>query len=152
MRKAFEKISQLYSSSPLFQDLVETGTGGAMAAAGQALFTDMSPEEIALSTGLGFGAAMAARPIGARAGQYVGRKVDENMPEVSEVIGAVLNQFKETPNIGSFAKAKLDPYSHMGPGAQFFNLVGRGYSDNLAQAGVALASPMLFNQVSQETR
>ena len=57
MRKAQDKIMQMlaavgqkYRDSAAFQDALETLGGAAVAAGGQAIFTDMTPEEIALST------------------------------------------------------------------------------------------------------
>ena len=45
MRKAFERMVDFYKT-PIGQDLMETTAGAAVAATGQALFTDMTPEEI----------------------------------------------------------------------------------------------------------
>ena len=41
-------------------------------------------------------------------------------------------------------EAKLGPYAHLGGAAQYGNLIGRGYGDNIAQAAVALAAPGIF--------
>ena len=43
------------------------------------------------------------------------------------------------------AEAKMGPYSHLGGFAQYGNMLGRGYGDNLAQAAVALAAPGIFS-------
>ena len=82
--KLLDNFMEFYGSSALAQDLVETGTGAVIGATGQALFTDMSPEEIALSTALGAGAAMGVRPIAASAGRFVGRKMPSQWNEALE--------------------------------------------------------------------
>ena len=41
-------------------------------------------------------------------------------------------------------EAKMAPYAHLGGGAQYMNMIGRGYGDNIAQAAVALAAPGIF--------
>ena len=47
MRPAVSRIVELYKTSPVFQDLVETAAATTLAAGGQAMFTDMTPEQIA---------------------------------------------------------------------------------------------------------
>ena len=98
LRKASDKLQSLlgtayskYQSDPNFQDALETLGGAGALAIGQAVLTDMSPAEIALSTLLGGGAAYLARPYAAKLGGYVGQKIDASdragkvLPELSNV-------------------------------------------------------------------
>lgn len=147
MRSALSRIGELYQTSPVFQDLAETSAATALAAGGQAMLTDMTPEEIALASAAGFGAGMIGRPIAGRAGQAMGGYVDRNFPEVGQDIlegmGILRNNMP-----GTFQKmydAKVGPYAHMGGAAQYGNMLGRGYGDNLAQLAVALAAPGIFD-------
>ena len=145
MRLALDKIIELYQTSPIFQDLIETGAFTAAAAGGQALLTDMTPEEIALASGASFGAGMIGRPIMGRAGQYLGNVVDKRYPAVGEFLIKGMDDAVEMSGpMGPAIQAKLNPYKHLGGSSQYFNLIGRGYGDNLAQAGVALAAPGIF--------
>lgn len=146
MRKALERMGDLYSTSRVFQDLVETGLYTGMGAAGQAVMTDMTPEEIALSSAAMFGAGMAGRPLGGAIGQRVGRYVDNEFPEVGkdilEGIGILRNNMPKT--IKKVYDAKVGPIAHLGGATQYGDMIGRGYGDNLAQLAVALASPGIF--------
>lgn len=84
--KALMPLWNAYSKSGAVQDAVETiGTAGVLAG-GQALFTDMTPEEILLSTLLGGGAAFAARPIAAKLGATVGRNIDKGSTKIGEKV------------------------------------------------------------------
>ena len=145
MRLAFDKMIDLYKTSPVFQDLVETTINTGVGAGYQALFTDMTPEQIALAGGASFGAGMIGRPIMGRAGQKIGKYVDKNHPLVAEGIGEGLDDMIEA--LGPMApvlEAKLAPYRHLGPASQYANMIGRSYGDNIAQAAVALAAPGIF--------
>ena len=148
MRKALDKIVQLYSTSPVFQDLVETAGMTGISAGGQALMTDMTPEEIAIASAAGFGAGMVGRPIVGRAGQAVGGMVDRNYPEMSKIMAEAMEEGVEQLPRGlkEMMRAKVAPYQHMGGVSQYLNMVGRGYGDNLAQLGVALAAPGIFGE------
>ena len=73
-----------YQHSGDFQDLIETLGYGAVAAGGQALFTDMHPLEIAASTGVGMVGAFPARKLGAQVGFAIGRPLDKRFPNVSK--------------------------------------------------------------------
>ena len=148
MRKALDKIIQLYSTSPIFQDLVETAGMTGISAGGQALMTDMTPEEIAIASAAGFGAGMVGRPIVGRAGQAVGGFVDRRHPEMSKIIAEAIEEGVEQLPRGlkEVSRAKVAPYQHMGGVSQYLNMVGRGYGDNLAQLGVALAAPGIFGE------
>ena len=148
MRKALDKIIQLYSTSPVFQDLVETAGMTGVAAGGQALMTDMTPEEIAIASAAGFGAGMVGRPIVGRAGQMIGGAVDKRYPQTSRMIAQAMDEGVESLPKGmrEVMQAKVAPYKDMGGVAQYLNMIGRGYGDNLAQLGVALAAPGIFGE------
>ena len=151
MRLALEKIIELYKTNPVFQDLLETAAGTGVAAGGQAMFTDMTPEEIAIASGAAFGAGMIGRPIMGRAGQYLGNVVDRRYPQVGEALMEGMHQAIDMSGpIGPMFEAKLNPYKHLGGSSQYFNLLGRGYGDNLAQAAVALAAPGILGSEKEE--
>ena len=80
-------IWKKYQTDGNFQDVAETLGGAGVAAAGQAIFTDMSPEEIALSTLLGGAAAFAARKPMAHAGFAVGKHLDKRFPNAKDHLG-----------------------------------------------------------------
>ena len=145
MRKALDKIGSLYTTSPVFQDLLETGINTGMIAAGQAIGTDMTAEEIALSAGLGAGAAMIGRPIGGRAGQAIGGAIDRAHPGANKFAQEVLQDAKDMPGLGKVFAAKMAPYKDLGGMSQYGQLIGRGYGDNIAQYGVGIGSAMLLS-------
>ena len=58
MCKAVDRIKELYETN-LGQDVIETLTCAGLSAGYQGLFTEMTPEEDLLSTGVGIGAAAA---------------------------------------------------------------------------------------------
>lgn len=145
-RLSLDKIAELYKTSPIFQDLLETSAATALAAGGQAVMTDMTPEQIAMASAAGFGAGMVGRPIMGRAGQAIGGVVDRRAPEMgSALIGGVHDMVNMMPSpVQKMYAAKLGPYAHMGGAAQYGNLIGRAYGDNAAQLAVALAAPGIF--------
>ena len=145
-RKALDKIIELYKTSPVFQDLLETAAGTGIAAGGQALLTDMTPEEIALASGAAFGAGMIGRPVVGRAGQAIGKFVDKRNPMISEAVAEAIEEgVEQLPRgVKEVMRAKVAPYQHLGGVSQYLNMVGRGYGDNLAQTAVALAAPGIF--------
>jgi len=153
MRLALDRIGQLYQTNPVFQDLLETGAGAAVAAAGQALATDMTPEEIALSSGAVFAAGMLGRPILGRAGQAVGGYVDRNYPQVGRELEQGMIQARNMmPGVmGKMFDAKMAPYTHLGGAQQYGNLIGRGYGDNIAQALIALSAPGIFGENDEQS-
>ena len=145
MRKAFDKFKELYGTQ-LGQDVIETLGGAGIAAGGQALFTDMTPEEIAIATTLGVGAATVGRPLGGRAGKFIGNKIAAYNPSADrksqQLIDMLLNS--QTGMSRSMLEAKLGPFSDLGPTAQLAAMYGRGSGDNIVQGAVGLASPLLF--------
>ena len=147
MRPALDTIIKLYKTSPVFQDLIETAAGTALVTAGQASMTDMTPEELALSGAVAFGAGMVGRPIMGRAGQALGGMVDRSSPSTGKALLEGLKQGGDMlpgPMREIYA-AKMAPYQHLGGGAQYGNLIGRAYGDNAAQLLVGLAAPSLVN-------
>ena len=82
MRKAFDKFKEIYGSE-VGQDVIETLSSAGGIAIGQALFTDMSPEEIAMSATIGIPSAFVGRKVGADVGRYAGRKAANN-PKLAE--------------------------------------------------------------------
>lgn len=147
-RLALDKIAALYKTSPIFQDLLETAAMTGIAAGGQAIFTDMTPEEIAIASAAGFGAGMVGRPVVGRAGQAIGGVFDKANPRVSKQMKQMYNEGKGLEiypePIREAMKAKMNPYAHLGGFAQTGQLLGRGYGDNIAQALVALSAPGIF--------
>ena len=147
MRKAAEKLFAFYKTQ-LGQDVLETLAGASTAAVGQAVLTDMSPEEIALATSLGIGAAAIGRPTGGRIGQTIGTALDKRVPQIregSETALEILQKLGEQFSTKEIMNAKLAPYANQSPSAQIGQFLGRGYGDNIAQAGIALAAPGLIN-------
>lgn len=151
MRPALDKIVSLYKTSPVFQDLVETAAATTLAAGGQALFTDMTPEQIAIASAAGFGAGMVGRPIVGRAGQAVGGVIDRVDPSFGTSLMSGINKGIDMlpKEMAEVYKAKLGPYQHLGGAAQYGNIIGRGYGDNIAQLAVAVAAPGIFGEEQQ---
>ena len=145
MRKAFEKIVDLYKT-PLGQDLLETMMGTGAGAGYQALFTDMAPEEIALSSGLSFGAGMIGRPIVGGIGQRIGKEINERSPIADEFSRELIENLVNTlpKEMHPAARAKFAPWEHLSGPEQLGALIGHGSGDNLLQAGIALTAPSLF--------
>lgn len=176
VRKAQDKIMQLlrmvgnkYKDSATFQDALETLGGAAVAAGGQAIFTDMTPEEIALSTLLGGGAAFAARPIAAQVGGGIGRALDKRNPGMMQGVPAdvaavfpgspaSVMQFENLRRAASGASEQQamkvlrdlqlakyrQNFKGRGDIEGVLTAIGRYSGDNLAQAAVALTTPMFL--------
>ena len=172
---ALGRLGNAYQKNALLQDAIETLGGAAIAAGGQALFTDMSPEEIALSALLGGGAAMAARPFAAGIGGKLGKILDEKYPGVLQDIpeeiaavmpgsGASVRQMQKemrgtsdprTRKLFEVAKnLNLSKYNQnmrgKGDIEGLLTLLGRYYGDNASQLAVALATPALFGGSNDE--
>jgi len=142
MRLALDRVIELYKTSPIFQDLLETIISTGVLTTGQAVMSDMTPEELALAAGATFGAGMIGRPIAGRAGQHLGKYVDNKYPAFGSLAEDVMTDLvASTGPLKPAVEAKLAPYKHLGGAAQYFNLMGRGYGDNIAQLAVALAAP-----------
>ena len=145
MRKAFDKFNEIFSTQ-LGQAVIETLGGAGIAAGGQALFTDMTPEEIALATSLGVGAAVVGRPLGGRAGKFIGNRISEHYPGADrrseQIMNFLINSQPEV--MQPIVRAKFAPYSHLNPTTQLGAMYGRSRGDNIVQGTVALASPLLF--------
>jgi hypothetical protein len=165
-----------YVNNAALQDVAETLVGSAVAAGGQALFTDMTPEEIALSTGLGAGAAFIARPLGARLGAKVGRKLDAKYPnaatefaeENADLVRMVAgtpqsvrqfqNMARQVPRDQRTARGAAEALKNTALAKYNQNFRDRGgiegimtylsryYADNVAQGAVALSTPLLVNR------
>ena len=150
MRLALDKVIELYKTSPVFQDLIETLAMTGMITAGQATTTDLTPEELAIAAGVSFGTGMIGRPIMGRAGQMVGNVVDRHYPEFGKSIMRDIDDVVDNLGpLGDLTKAKLAPYRHLGGASQYANLIGRGYGDNIAQFGVGLVAPGLIKGESE---
>lgn len=173
---ALAKLGNAYQKNALLQDAVETLGGAAVAAGGQALMTDMSAEEIALSALLGGGAAMAARPFAADLGGKLGKLLDEKYPGVLQAVPqeytamlvpgsgpAVRMMQKEVRSQSDPVLKKgaeiaknihLAKYNQnmrgKGDVEGLLTLLGRYYGDNASQLAVALATPALFGGDKEE--
>ena len=99
-----------------------------------------------MSSGVSFGAGMVGRPVVGGAGQAIGGVLDRHAPQFGENLqrfSADLTD-KMPEAVREAMKAKSAPYKHLGGASQYFNMMGRGYGDNIAQAAVALAAPGIF--------
>lgn len=178
MRKAANKniikeFVQLYENDRLTKDVADTLAGAVIAATGQALFTDMNPAEIAAATAMGAGTAFAVRPIGAYAGRRLGEGVEKRISKetsagIDKRLGGItsvipgtpgsLNLYEGIPGIESMAKAGYNQNFTRADGTQktmtegLPNLLGRQYSDAVAQSLVALATPMMFGKSVDEKK
>lgn len=143
MRAAGAKLKELYSTQ-LGQDILETLIGAGIASGGQLLFTDMSPQEIAMSTGLGIGAAAVGRPLVGRAGQFMGKRLDNN-PSARKIAEDMID-INNVPEgiLRESLRTKLAPYVDLPATAQVGQILGRGYGDNIMQGIVGLTSPLFM--------
>ncbi len=176
MRKATQ-LWEMYRDSGQAQDIMETAIGAIVAAGGQALLTDMSAEEIALSTALGAGGALAMRPMMARGGFALGRYIDKKLPPgVGDAVardpmfGQMMigtpahlkfmdtqpkDQFTDT--LRGLSQAKYNQNfirtdgTERGLAEGITGSLGRAYGDNFAQGAVALTTPMLLDSMGKES-
>ena len=51
----------------------------------------MTPEEIALATSLGVGAAVVGRPLGGRTGKFIGNRISEHYPGADRRSEQIMN-------------------------------------------------------------
>ncbi len=145
MRAAGAKFKEMYGTQ-LGQDIVETLLGGTIAAGSQAMFTDMTPEEIAIATVLGMGAATVGRPLGGRIGQAVGTRLGNANPSFNEYAQVGLDAMtSKGPKFSQeMFKTKLKPIAHLPPAGQYGQMIGRTDGDNIVQALVALGAPLVM--------
>jgi len=176
MRKATQ-LWEMYRDSGQAQDIMETAIGSIVAAGGQALLTDMSAEEIAMSTGLGAAGALAMRPMMARGGFALGRQVDKKLPpglgdaiSRDPMFGQMMlgtpahlkfmdtqpkDQFTDT--LRGLSQAKYNQNYLRADGTErglaegFVGSLGRAYGDNFAQGAVALTTPFLLDSMGTES-
>ena len=147
-----------YKDNMLVQDIVETAVATLGIAGAQALFSDMSPEEIAMSSAFGVGAAAIGRPVGDRAGRAVGRMADERYATASKAWGNNLQEARNNikqiggHDLDEVMDAKLKHHFSEGRGAfeGTGSLYGRQYGDNIAQAAVGLAAPIVFGRSEEQ--
>lgn len=150
MRKATDKFKQIYETR-LGQDVIETLFGAGMSAGYQGLFTDMTPEEILVATGVGIGAAAVGRPVIGRAGRAIGTRISKMNPGADRTSQQAINALINNSIISPAAmKAKFAPYADLNPTAQLGEVLGRGYGDNIAQGAVAFVAPGLMPGVDDE--
>ena len=141
-----------YKNNLLVQDIVETAIATLGIAGAQALFSDMTMQEIAGAAAVGVGAGMAGRPLGDRLGRAGGRLADRQFPGSSQRLmdnmqeGVAQAKAMGGKAVDEVLQAKLQ--HHMPEGRGFFegmgSIYGRTYGDNLAQAAVGLAAPVVF--------
>ena len=145
MRAALSKLQELYGTQ-LGNDVIETLSGALVAAGGQAIFTDMTPEEIAMATGGGILAAAVGRPTIGYVGEKLGNRVYRHNPASDQMVKAGLRDMVDrSPQWSRGAlEAKLKTYEHLNGPAQLGQFLGRGYGDNIAQGLVALGAPLFI--------
>ena len=174
MRKA-AGIWNIYKNNSMVQDGLETLLGAGVAAGGQALFTDMTPEEIAISSGLEIVGATALRPAMGHAGYAIGKPLDKAFPKMGDNVNGALGVFvspgspqtvkymKAQPgdlnkNLAELAEAKYNQNFKRKDGTErgfiegTVGTWGRQYGDNVAQMAVALATPKLFDNIRSDER
>ena len=165
MRKAGSNLRQMLIENPMAQDALETALWAGGSAAYQGIFTDMSAEDIAKTTALGAGVAMAARPLGGLAGRRLGKAIDTRAPHAFDGIqayvpvtrdgsAAILNDLRKgsggSNNAGARAirdvlKAKRNLSSpDAGTAEAILGYYLRNRADNIAQGGIAIAAPLLM--------
>jgi hypothetical protein len=175
MRKAGQ-LWEMYRDNGQYQDLTETAIGSIISAGGQALFTDMSAEEIAISTALGAGAATLMRPLMGRIGYAAGRPIDKRMPGLGDHVAqdeflssmaigspANLKHLESFPNgamkdtLQGLSQAKYNQNFIAPDGRErgfaegMLGTYGRQYGDNVAQGLVALSTPLVLSSMGKET-
>ena len=173
MRQAGQRLWNFYKNNAPVQDAAETLVGAGLSAGYQAAFTDMSAEEIAISTGLGIAGATALRPAMGHIGYAVGKPLDRAFPGAKNVdpgmamfvspgspqsVRAYKSMEKgplQEAGLG-FAEAKYNQNFKKKDGSERGFLEGtvgtwgRQYGDNVAQIGVAVATPAVLDQVRGE--
>jgi len=152
-----------YKDNVLVQDLVETAIMTLGVAGAQALFSEMTPEEIAIAAGVGVGAGLAGRPIGNYLGVRAGRAIDERFPQSSKDLrDQIESGMKMTQELGDqhsaakpvaeYIEAKMKHHLTPDAGAYEATLgyIGRQRGDNLAQGAVGALAPFVMGRSSSE--
>ena len=173
MRHAGQALWNFYKNNAAVQDATETLMGAGLSAGYQALFTDMSAEEIAVSTGLGAAGAFALRPAMGHIGYAVGRPMDKAFANAGNVDPAVAMFISpgSPQSVRAYKSMEAGPIRDAGLGiaeAKYnqnfkrkdgsergflegtMGTWGRQYGDNVAQLGVALASPVVLEKIRGE--
>ena len=173
MRHAGQALWNFYKNNAAVQDATETLMGAGLSAGYQALFTDMSAEEIAASTVLGAAGAFALRPAMGHIGYAVGRPMDKAFPNAKNVDPGMamfvspgspqsVRAYKSMEpgpirDAGlAIAEAKYNQNFKRKDGSErgflegTMGTWGRQYGDNVAQLGVALASPLVLEKIRGE--
>ena len=174
MQRFAGKVWDAYKSNGAVQDAAETATGALISAGGQLLLTDMDPGEIATSTAIGAGLALAARPLGARAGYAAGRGLDKVAPGIGNRVAPyipVTKAGKDSAIVG-FQQMGMPPAgikgmtemidakrnqnafrpdgTERGNAETILGYYGRTRGDNIAQYGFAAASPLLYGGLADQ--
>ena len=173
MRHAGQALWNFYKNNAAVQDATETLMGAGLSAGYQALFTDMSAEEIAASTVLGAAGAFALRPAMGHIGYAVGRPMDKAFKGAKDIDpGMAMFVSPGSPqSVRAYQSMKPGPMRDAGLGiaeAKYnqnfkrkdgsergflegtMGTWGRQYGDNVAQLGVAVASPYVLNHMKGE--
>ena len=128
----------------------------------------MTPEEIAISTGLGIGGAMAARPVMGQIGYAGGRLLDKMNPNAAASMPGIAKMIPGTPQsvqamegnelLQDLMRAKYNQNFITKDGKErgflegTTGLIARQYGDNIAQLGIAMATPMIFDNIRPDER
>lgn len=168
-RNILQRYDELYVGNEHFKDAMDTLVAASIAAGGQALFTDMAPEEIAMATGIGIGGAYLARPVGKSLGKYVGNQLEKHTPEgwgnrfnapATLIPGTPGSPevYKGIPLLGQRARAGYEQNFKRPDGTDktlaegMPYMLGREYSDAAAQTLIGLATPMMFGKSVDENK
>ena len=162
------RIKNAYINSGFVQDAAETLVGAGLGAGYQALFTDMTPEEIAISTTLGIGGAMAARPLMGTMGYAAGRMGDKMFPRAADNMPGIAKLIPGTPQsvqamegnqiVQDLMRAKYNQNFVKKDGSErgflegTTGLIARQYGDNAAQLAIAMATPAIFDNIRPDER
>ena len=155
------RLMQSYANMPLWQQrALETAltTGGLTGV--QAVTTDLSPEELAISAMLQAGLSGVGRPIANRAGAGIGRLADDTIindfkkrglnatgEEMRAILGDkvssdVRNKLGGGP-MGPVADQLVERMGGGGGNERIGRLIGEQFGDNALQVGAAVAFPQL---------
>ena len=174
MNRLAGQVWNVYKNNGVVQDAMETLLGAGISATGQALFTDMSAEEIGTSALIGSALAMGARPIGAKVGQAIGGKLDEVAPNIlkdaepfipvtRDGMAMTLKSMRRaempreaTKGMQEILQAKRNQNAirpdgtERGSAETVLGYYLRNRGDNIAQYGFAAVSPLMFGSAADE--